>query len=56
MNSTGRHEFPTDEKELAKLAYLLGYADPALLVKEADAFIQENRRRFNLLFDAAAQP
>ena len=55
MNSTGRHEFPTEANELAKLAYLLGYADPALLVKEADAFREENRHRFNRLFDAAAR-
>jgi glutamate-ammonia-ligase adenylyltransferase len=54
MNLTGRHEFPTEENELAKLAYLLGYANPARLVEEADAFTQENRRRFNRLFDAAA--
>ena len=55
MNSTGRHEFPTEVNELAKLAYLLGYPDPALLVKEADTFREENRRRFNRLFDAAAR-
>ena len=54
MNLTGRHEFPTEENELAKLAYLLGYANPARLVEEADAFTQENRHRFNRLFDAAA--
>ena len=29
MDATGRHELPDNPKELAKLAYLLGYADAA---------------------------
>jgi glutamate-ammonia-ligase adenylyltransferase len=53
MNSTGRHELPDNDRELAKLAYLLGYADPQALVAEAERTFSENRARFNRIFDAA---
>jgi glutamate-ammonia-ligase adenylyltransferase len=53
MNSTGRHELPTSPIELAKLAYLLSYADAAELVAEAEHTFAENRVRFNRIFDAA---
>jgi hypothetical protein len=53
MASTGRHELPDNERELAKLAYLLGYARPQELVAEAQSTFAENRARFNRIFDAA---
>jgi glutamate-ammonia-ligase adenylyltransferase len=53
MDAAGRHELPENNRELAKLAYLLGYANPQSLVIEAQAMFAENRTRFNQLFDAA---
>jgi [glutamine synthetase] adenylyltransferase / [glutamine synthetase]-adenylyl-L-tyrosine phosphorylase len=53
MAATGRHELPENERELAKLAYLLGYERPQHLVAEADRTFAENRNRFNRIFDAA---
>lgn len=53
MNSMGRHEFPTDHAELEKLAYLLGVPDADALAKQARETFDENRRRFERLFDAA---
>lgn len=51
MNSAGRHEFPSDRRELAKLAYLLGKRDPDGLEREAMDIFDETRARFNRLFD-----
>ena len=53
MDATGRHELPESERELAKLAYLLGYPRPQDLVAEAQHTFTENRARFNRIFDAA---
>jgi glutamate-ammonia-ligase adenylyltransferase len=53
MDATGRHELPENDRELAKLAYLLGYTRPHDLVAEAERISAENRARFNRLFDAA---
>ncbi len=53
MDATGRHEVPDSERELAKLAYLLGYSRPQELVAEAEHTAAENRTRFNRIFDAA---
>ena len=53
MDATGRHELPESDRELAKLAYLLGYANPRALVAEAEHTFAENRVRFNRIFDAA---
>jgi glutamate-ammonia-ligase adenylyltransferase len=53
MNAAGRHELPDNQKDLAKLAYLLGYADASELVAEAEHTFAENRVRFNRIFDAA---
>ena len=53
MNAAGRHELPENAKELAKLAFLLGYADSRELVAEAEHMFAENRVRFNRLFDVA---
>jgi len=53
MDAVGRHELPESESELAKLAYLLGYANPQALVAETEHTFAENRARFNQIFDAA---
>jgi [glutamine synthetase] adenylyltransferase / [glutamine synthetase]-adenylyl-L-tyrosine phosphorylase len=53
MDAAGRHELPDNDRELAKLAYLLGYANPQSLVAEAEHTFAENRSRFNAIFDAA---
>ncbi len=53
MDAAGRHELPDNERDLAKLAYLLGYSRPQELVDEAKNTFAENRVRFNQLFDAA---
>lgn len=53
MNAAGRHELPDNPKELAKLAYLLGYSDASELVAEAEHIFSENRIRFNRIFKAA---
>lgn len=53
MNAAGRHELPENEKELAKLAFLLNYKDARDLVAEAENMFAENRSRFDRLFDEA---
>lgn len=53
MDATGRHELPENDRELAKLAYLLDYARPQELVAEAQRTFAENRARFNRIFEAA---
>jgi glutamate-ammonia-ligase adenylyltransferase len=53
MDATGRHELPDNDRELAKLAYLLDYSRPRELVDEAEHTFAENRARFNRIFDAA---
>ncbi|MEX0939359.1 MAG: hypothetical protein WDZ59_15960 [Pirellulales bacterium] len=51
MAAAGRHELPTDTMELRKLAYLLDYPDAGQLVREADHVFEENRRRFERVFE-----
>ena len=53
MNAAGRHELPQNERDLAKLAYLLGYAEPKQLVEKAEETFMENRKRFDRIFNAA---
>ncbi len=53
MDHKGRHELPTEEADLRKLAFLLGYSDPRELEREVQRFFRENRERFNRLFDSA---
>ncbi len=50
MNTTAGHDLPTDPIELAKLARLLNYPDPAKLLSDCEHFRLENRRRFERLF------
>ena len=55
MDAAGRHEFPDEPRELAKLAFLLGYADADKLAREVDETRRETRERFDRIF-AAAEP
>ena len=55
MDSSGRHEFPQEPKELAKLAFLLGYGDAAQLTAEVSKLFLEVRSAFHRIFDAAAR-
>jgi glutamate-ammonia-ligase adenylyltransferase len=54
MDSAGRHEFPDEPRELAKLAFLLGYSDSEKLVQEVDAAWRETREHFDRIFTEAA--
>jgi glutamine synthetase adenylyltransferase len=53
MNSAGRHEFPDEEHDQRKLAYLLGYASAKAMIDEVEACRRETRARFDRVFDAA---
>ncbi len=44
MNTVARHDLPSDETELGKLAYLLNYSGVEALLQECDRFTQENRQ------------
>jgi len=55
MNTTARHDLPTDEHELARLAYLLDYSTPQQLLADCRRYTTEIRRLFNRLFDSAAR-
>jgi len=55
MNTAGRHDLPSDETELGKLAYLLDYPSVAALQQECDHFTQENRQRCQRLCEQAAR-
>ncbi|NOY40904.1 MAG: bifunctional [glutamate--ammonia ligase]-adenylyl-L-tyrosine phosphorylase/[glutamate--ammonia-ligase] adenylyltransferase [Planctomycetes bacterium] len=55
MDSSGRHEFPTEEKELAKLAYLAGYGSNDQLSHEVTEMFRRVREIFLYVFDAAEQ-
>jgi hypothetical protein len=51
--ASGQHELPENERELAKLAYLLGFSRPQALANEAEHTFSEYRARFSRIFDAA---
>jgi glutamate-ammonia-ligase adenylyltransferase len=55
MDAAGRHELPDEPRELAKLAYLLGYDEPDALAAKVDATWRETRARFDRIFAAAAE-
>ena len=55
MDAKGRHEFPSDPIELAKLAFLLGYTDTSKLASEVAEMFCEVRGTFVRIFDAAEQ-
>ena len=46
MDSAGRHEFPAEDRELAKLAFLMGEANPARLAQEVFETCGQVRRIF----------
>ncbi|HIA19525.1 MAG TPA: glutamate-ammonia-ligase adenylyltransferase, partial [Planctomycetaceae bacterium] len=50
MNTTARHDLPDDPLELRKLAFLLGASEPQELVEKCRHFRQENRQRFDRIF------
>ena len=50
MNTTARHDLPDDQRELAKLAYLLGYDSGRALQAECLEFTRRNRELFNRYF------
>ena len=50
MNTTARHDFPEDEHDLTRLAFLLGYQDAARLQDDCTAFTQANRVHFDRIF------
>jgi glutamate-ammonia-ligase adenylyltransferase len=54
MDATGRHEFPEDPREQAKLAFLMGINDPAALDKKVFDTFGKVRETFNRVFDSAA--
>jgi glutamate-ammonia-ligase adenylyltransferase len=54
MDAAGRHEFPDDPRERAKLAYLLGHANVDKLAQEVAETRRETRDRFHRIFAEAA--
>jgi glutamate-ammonia-ligase adenylyltransferase len=50
MNASGRHELPSDPREMARLAFLLGYSDAAQLESEAQTMFQRTRKVFEDYF------
>jgi glutamate-ammonia-ligase adenylyltransferase len=54
MDAAGRHEFPDDQRELEKLAFLLGYESAQRLAREIQEIRRETRARFEQIFAAAA--
>ena len=55
MNTTARHDLPTEPAELKKLAFLLGYGDEEQLVADCAKYATENRIRFDKLFERLSQ-
>lgn len=54
MNTTARHDVPDRFDEMKKLAYLLGYPTPQQLDEDIRYYRTENRKRFEAIFDQAA--
>ena len=50
MDTAGRHEFPDNPAELAKLAYLIGSPNPRALEEEVEQTFREMRSRFEEIF------
>lgn len=51
MDTTHRHDLPEETLELEKLASLLGYESPQSLVTVCRRYRQDNRRRFERIFN-----
>lgn len=54
MNTAARHDLPSDELELDKLAFLIGCASARQLIDGCGQHRQSNRDCFHRLFDAAS--
>lgn len=52
MNTSARHDLPKNEKQLAKLAYLLNYSD----ANQLSASVHRHRTRIRHVFDSLFQP
>ena len=52
MDTTHRHDLPEEMLELEKLASLLGYESPQSLVTVCRRYRQDNRRRFERIFNS----
>ncbi len=55
MNTTARHDLPEDERELHRLAFLIGCQNAQQLVDDCRRHRQLNRDCFHRLFDAASR-
>jgi glutamate-ammonia-ligase adenylyltransferase len=55
MNTTARHDLPTDEAELNKLAFLLKYESEKQLLDDCRIYTEQNRAAFVRFFDLAAK-
>jgi glutamate-ammonia-ligase adenylyltransferase len=53
MDSAGRHEYPEDERERAKLAFLMGINEPGELDKKVFDTFRKVRETFDRVFDRA---
>jgi [glutamine synthetase] adenylyltransferase / [glutamine synthetase]-adenylyl-L-tyrosine phosphorylase len=51
MNTTARHELPSEPEEQIKLARLLGYPDREKLLADCRNLTKENRDRFTTIFN-----
>ena len=54
MNTTARHDLPTDEMELKKLAFLIGWKHGRQVVEDCHELRQKNRDCFHRIFDQAS--
>ena len=54
MNTAARHDLPTDDLELEKLAFLIGWDNSQQLVDDCRRIRQQNRDCFHRLFDVAS--
>jgi len=54
MNTTARHDIPVEACQLKKLSFLLGGNSTQEMLDAVQRYKDDNRRRFNRLFDAAA--
>ncbi|GIW96373.1 MAG: glutamate-ammonia-ligase adenylyltransferase [Pirellulaceae bacterium] len=55
MNTTARHDLPSDPKELRRLAYLLQLESAEQLQSQCQYYLQENRRVFEQLVERAKE-
>ena len=53
MNTTARHDLPSEAADLSKLAWLLDFSSGQALADEVADITHETRSRFNRLFDTA---